>query len=193
MLITTTNMGLFPLRLVLLPGERIPLHIFEGRYRALVADCVLEDRAFALPLATPEGIAKYACSARVERVEHRFADGRLNIIVQGQERVEILSQTEGEPYLTAEVVAIGDDDLTQSPERADEVANGFRVLAQRLTGAAADPPGDSQIPMSYRIAGAIQLPAAIKQRLLEERSEVARLRVIESVLDDALQRPDADS
>ncbi len=184
----TTNLGLFPLNLVLLPGERIPLHIFEPRYRALLADCTLEGRPFALPLATDDGIAKYACTATVDGVLRRFADGRLNIVVRGGERIEIVAQTDGEPYLTAEVAALPDDDPALATDVIDRVTDRFRTLAQHLSGSPTDPPADPTVPLSYRIAGTIQLPNGTKQRLLEERSEAARLAIVETIIGLALQQ-----
>lgn len=192
MTIATTNMGLFPLNLVLLPGERLPLHVFEPRYRALVADCTLEGRPFVLPLATDEGVAKYACAATVELMEHRFADGRMSIVVEGRERVEIVAQTEGEPYLTAEVVSIADDDPSDESELVERVSERFQALAAHLAGAPMDPPGDARIPLAYRIAATMQLPVGTKQRLLEERSEGARLLLVESIIGLALGQADTE-
>lgn len=182
----TTNLGLFPLNLVLLPGEHLPLHVFEPRYRALVADCTLEGRAFVVPLTTDDGVAKYACTATIFQLDHRFADGRLNIIVRGGERIEIVSQTDGEPYLTAEVLAIADENPALEADVVDRVTDRFRRLAAQVTGSAIDPPEDADQPLSYRIAGTMQLPNGTKQRLLEERSETARLLMIESIIGRAL-------
>lgn len=189
----TTNLGLFPLNLVLLPGERIPLHIFEPRYRALVADCTLEGRPFVLPLATDDGIAKYACTATVDGVVRRFADGRLNIVVRGGERAEILAQTDGEPYFTADVVLIPDEHPALERDVVDRVTERFRTLAEHLSGAPTDPPDDPDVPLSYRIAGTVQLPNGAKQRLLEERSETARLAIVETIIGMALEQRDDDA
>lgn len=186
----TTNMGLFPLNLVLLPGEYLPLHIFEPRYRALVADCTLEGRAFVLPLATSEGVAKYACSALVHRVEHRFADGRMNIVIRGDERIAIVAQTDGEPYVTAEVRAVPDLMPALDPTRVEEVIDHFRTLSEHLAGERMDPPSEDGVPLSYRIAGTMQLQNGTKQRLLEERSESARLELIDSIIELALTTPE---
>ena len=98
------DLGLFPLDLVLLPGERVPLHLFEPRYRQLFADCTLEDRPFVLVLAEPSGgTARVGCTARFETLVRRFEDGRLNVIVRGVEPVEILEETDGRLYFSARV------------------------------------------------------------------------------------------
>jgi ATP-dependent Lon protease len=66
------DLGLFPLDLVVLPGERVPLHLFEPRYRQLYADCVLEDEPFVIVQAGPTGTADVGCSARFETLVRRF-------------------------------------------------------------------------------------------------------------------------
>lgn len=185
---TTRNLGLFPLNLVLLPGERIPLHIFEPRYRALLADCTLDGLPFVLPLATDEGVARFACTASVDTVVRRFADGRVNIVVRGGERIEIVEQTDGEPYLTAAVTPIPDEDPRLDTDVVRRISERFRKLASHVAGAPTDPPDDNGVPLSYRIAGTMQLPAGTKQRLLEERSEGVRLTLVEAIIGLALRQ-----
>src|SRR4029450_941005 len=97
------DLGLFPLDLVLLPGERIPLHLFEPRYRQLYADCVLEDSPFVVLQAGPPGTADVGCSALFESLVRRFEDGRLNVIVAGVEPVRVIEETEGRLYFSARV------------------------------------------------------------------------------------------
>ncbi len=130
-----TNVGLFPLGLVLLPGERVPLHIFEPRYRALVADCTLGAKPFVLSLATDDGVAKIGCTAHPDTLLRRFADGRMNLIFEGGEQVEIVEQTTGELYLTARVRRIADADEPADEALAGEVSERFRRLSQALAGA----------------------------------------------------------
>ena len=68
----------------------------------------------------------------------------------------------------------------------DQVIDRFRTLSESLAGEPIDPPADDGIPLSYRIAGTMQLPNGTKQRLLEERSEHARLDIIDSIIELAL-------
>lgn len=185
-----TDLGLFPLGLVLLPGEHVPLHIFEPRYRALIADCTLGAQPFVLSLATDDGVAKIGCTAHPNSLLRRFDDGRINLIVEGGARVEIVEQTSGEPYLTAKVRALPDLDEPVDGEAAAAVQAQYRRLAHEVAGAAHDPAVRDDVPLSYAVAGAIELEAGVKQRLLEARSENERLGLVQAILDAAVAELD---
>src|ERR671917_1867480 len=103
------EIGLFPLRLVLMPGEQAPLHIFEPRYRELIGECLEEGREFGLVLADDDGMREIGTRAGVIEVLDRFPDGRLNVVVEGRDRFRLLEITEGRSYATAEVTEIEDD------------------------------------------------------------------------------------
>ena len=180
------NLGLFPLGLVLLPGERVPLHVFEPRYRALIADCTLEARPFVLSLATDDGVAKIGCTASPDTLLRRFADGRMNLTVEGGERVEILEQTTGELYITARVRPVADIDEPADEALAGQVRARFQRLSEAVAGAAHDPSVRDGVPLSYAIAGAIEMEPVPKQRLLESLSESDRLTQVKALLDTAL-------
>ena len=81
------EIGLFPLAAVLVPGELMPLHIFEERYRRLIADCEQHGQQFALLYADDDGTREVGCTAALVEVAERFDDGRLNIVVRGEEVV----------------------------------------------------------------------------------------------------------
>lgn len=181
------DLGLFPLAMVLLPGERVPLHIFEPRYRALIADCALGAQPFVLSLAADEGVARIGCTAHPDALLRRFADGRMNIVVVGGMRVEILEQTSGELYLTARVQPVPDVDAIAEPAVAADVTERFRRLAETVAGAPREPDVTPEVPLSYAVAGALELDAPTKQKLLELRSEPERLAVVQALLDTALE------
>ena len=77
------EIGLFPLELVLLPTERVPLHIFEPRYKELIGECLTEGREFGLVLEDAEGRREIGTRARVIEVLQVFDDGRMNVVVEG--------------------------------------------------------------------------------------------------------------
>src|SRR6187551_2014182 len=97
------EIGLFPLGIVLLPTELVPLHIFEPRYRELISECLEEEREFGLVLADDDGIRDVGTRAAVTEVLERFDDGRLNVVVEGRERFWISELTGGRSFQTAEV------------------------------------------------------------------------------------------
>ena len=95
------ELGLFPLPLVLVPTERIPLHIFEPRYQELIGECLETDGEFGLVLATGDGaVHEIGTRARVAAVVESLDDGRMNIVVEGGERFRLLELTDGRSFQT---------------------------------------------------------------------------------------------
>jgi Lon protease-like protein len=174
------DLGLFPLDLVVLPGEAVPLHLFEPRYRQLYADCVLEERPFVVVQAGPAGTAEVGCSCGFETLVRRFPDGRLNVVVRGLEPVRLVEETEGRLYFSAKVEPLGDLPSSPPPELAAKVLRQFRELAGLPEDAA--PAAPEGIPLSYAVASAVELPPGPKQELLESRDEADRLTMVAGIL-----------
>src|SRR5262245_66064381 len=127
------ELGLFPLGIVLLPTEQIPIHIFEDRYKELIGECIEHDSEFGLVYADDDGIRDVGTRARVAEVLTRFEDGRLNILVEGGERFRLDELTGGRSFHTADVSPIEDAD-----DAADEAAIGD---AMRIFGVLRDVTG----------------------------------------------------
>ena len=178
------DVGLFPLDLVLLPGERVPLHLFEPRYRQLYADSVLDDRPFVVVQTGVTGTADVGCSARFDELVRRFEDGRLNVVIAGLRPVALIEETEGRLYFSALVRELDDEPSEPDPALIAEVLERFRALAGLADDAPPpEPPGD--VPLSYAVAGAFDLPPGPKQELLVSRVESARLRMVADILSTA--------
>jgi Lon protease-like protein len=180
------EIGLFPLASVLVPGELMPLHIFEERYKSLVADCRQEDAEFALLYSDAEGARELGTTARVVEVLETFDDGRMNIVIRGGEVIRVVGLTRGRTYLTGTVEAAEDD-----PSAGDEATSAldlYRRIAE-ATGQEPDPDVRETPPgaLSYAIAARVDFPAAEKQRILEERTEHGRLMVIVELLARGLE------
>jgi Lon protease-like protein len=176
------DLGLFPLGLVLVPGEQVPLHLFEPRYRQLLADCVLDDQPFVVVLASEGGAARVGCTARFDGLLRRFVDGRLNVTVTGVRPVEIVEETNGRLYFSAVVRELEDAPATPDPELVAEAVGLYRRLAEKLTGAARDPEVPEGVALSYALAATIELAPPAKQSLLESRDEAERLAELVRVL-----------
>lgn len=176
------DLGLFPLDLVLLPGERVPLHLFEPRYRQLYADCVLEDRPFVIVRSGPTGTADIGCTARFETLVRRFEDGRLDVVVQGVQPVRLVEETEGRLYFSAQVEPLDDRPGEASVELAEGVLRRFRALAG--LGEEARPEAPDGVPLSYAVAASLDLAPGPKQRLLESRDESERLALLTEMLEE---------
>jgi Lon protease-like protein len=178
------EIGLFPLGIVLLPTERVPLHIFEPRYRELVDECIEGDGEFGLVFADEDGIREIGTRARVSDVLERFDDGRLNIVVEGGLRFRVEELTRGRSFMTAEIAEIEDEPGEADGEVATRAVGSFRALAA-LAGAEAPDPDESSPQLSFELAAQVELPPEAKQRLLESRVEGERLELVAELLDDA--------
>src|SRR3954451_9284546 len=104
------EIGLFPLGIVLLPTERVPLHIFEPRYKELIGECLEDDSEFGLVYADEDGVREIATRARVTEVCDRLDDGRLNVLIEGGDRFRVERLTRDRTFLTAEVEPVEDRD-----------------------------------------------------------------------------------
>ena len=179
-----SELGLFPLGIVLLPTEQIPLHIFEHRYQELIGECLADDREFGLVYADDEGLRELGTRAAVTEVLERFDDGRLNIVVEGGERFRLLELTSGRSFHTGVVEPVVDEPDPADPEDEERALALFARLVE-LTGAEVEPPERDVPQLSFALAGRFEFAAELKQRLLVLRSERARVRMLAEVLEGA--------
>lgn len=169
-----SEIGLFPLGLVLLPTEQVPLHIFEPRYRELIGESLEHGRPFGIVYADDDGLRQIGTLATVTEVVERFEDGRLNIVVEGGARFRLLELTEGRAFVTGRVEPVDDQHDPAEPADIERALALFDRLAE-LTASAVEAP-DAEVPeLSFAIAGRFDFAAEIKQELLDESSERIRL------------------
>jgi Lon protease-like protein len=179
------ELGLFPLGIVLLPTEQLPLHIFEERYKELIGECLEDDGEFGLVYADDEGLRDLGTRARVAEVLTRFEDGRLNILVEGGERFRLTELTDGRSFSTGLVVPVEDVDDPAGTPAVDEALRLFEAL-RTLTDSAVDVPDREDSRLSYALAAKVELPAVAKLSLLGETSERVRMEQVQELLADAL-------
>jgi Lon protease-like protein len=178
------EIGLFPLGIVLLPTEVVPLHIFEERYKELIGECVELGREFGLVYADEEGVRETGTRARVAEVLDRFDDGRLNVLVEGGERFHVERVTRGRAFLTAEVEPVEDEWTAFDADLAARAIEAFRALAA-VAGAETELPEVDSLRLSFEVAARVEIAPEAKQQLLELRSENARLDRLRELLDVA--------
>jgi len=169
---------LFPLQLVALPGNVIPLHIFEERYREMVGEAEASDSEFGIVLAKEGGIVNAGCTVRVESVVQRYPDGRFDVLTRGQRRFRLLSVNEDRAYLRGEVEFFGDEDVRPAPPefRTRALRACQEIHAAVMEGPA--PEADLTDPeLSFRLAASIQ-DLDFLDTLLREQSETRRLEMI---------------
>jgi Lon protease-like protein len=176
------ELPIFELPLVLLPGERVPLHIFEDRYKQMVGTSLEQGEPFGIVLRDDDGARSVGCTARIEDVLERFDDGRMNIVVSGEEPFRVLDRFESSEYPTGEVELVPDEDIPAVDEAAASAAREtFADLAERATGERPDPE-ELEAASAYSIAARIELPAETKQQLLEMRDEDERMTLLANAL-----------
>jgi uncharacterized protein len=176
----TAILGLFPLGTVVLPGEIIPLHIYEPRYRQLVADRMNDSAPYGMVFGSDDDYAKTGCAVHVENILQKFPDGRLNIVIRGIRRFRVMDNPEtGDPYLCGEVAWVDDDtDESISPDLCEEARDAFRRTANAQDWGLNLPVDVEQNPgsLSWRIAEGMNLSNEAKQNLLEMTCVEERLQ-----------------
>ena len=183
--VAVDEIGLFPLGVVLLPTERIPLHIFEPRYRELINECIEDDGEFGLVFADEEGVRELGTRARVTDVLERLDDGRLNIVIEGLERFRVERLTQGRSFMTAIVEPVDDEEAPDAdPETAARAAGAFRALAALAEADTGEIDEDSS-QLAFELAAQVELAPEAKQGLLELRSEQQRLELVADLLEAA--------
>jgi Lon protease-like protein len=180
-----TELGLFPLGIVLLPSEQLPLHIFEERYKELIAECLDDDGEFGLVFADDDGIRDVGTRARVSEVLTRFEDGRLNILVEGGERFRLDELTDGRSFQTAHVSPLDDEEDPADAQAIDEALRLFGKLRE-VTGSDVDVPDSGTPQLSFVLAGRVELPSDAKIELLRDLSERHRLERVQDLLENAV-------
>jgi Lon protease-like protein len=177
-----TEIGLFPLGLVLLPEERVPLHIFEPRYKELINECIDTQTEFGIVLLNSRGIREAGTKAEVVEVLERFDDGRLNIVVEGTERFKLLEIRSERSYLTAEIEPLVDD-TPLPPDAAYEDCRAEYRRVMEATGLELDELVPDHRGLAFQVAAQFQMGVDVKQELLEMRSEIERLARVKQLLE----------
>jgi Lon protease-like protein len=186
-----SELGLFPLGVVLLPTEQIPLHIFEDRYQELIGECLDDGREFGLVFADDDGLREIGTRAAVTEVLDRFDDGRMNVVVEGRERFRLLEVTEGRSFHTGRVEPIDDEAESADEEDAARALELFRRLVE-LTGAEVDEPPLDSGQLSFELAGRFDFAPELKQRLLQLTSERRRMHLLAELLEGAAAAVERD-
>jgi len=187
------SLPLFPLNMVLYPGARRPLHLFEERYKDLAADCLDTGGPFGIVLAEDEVLRDVGTTAEIEEVARRYDDGRLDIISVGGERFRTTDVRSGEQsYLTADADLLpdADPDAAASPDLRERVITQHMKLLE-LAGHTPRPSLYDDAPdgrLSFVIAQNAALETPQKQEVLELRSEPERMTFLKEHLQALLPR-----
>jgi Lon protease-like protein len=181
------EIGLFPLELVLLPGERVPLHIFEDRYRELIGECLSEQTEFGLILENEDGLREVGTSTAVVELIDTFEDGRMNVLVEGRSRFRVVELTEGRSFRTAEVEPLEDDGEAPTAEETEQALGAFRRLVEVAEADDVGVPAADSPELAFELAARVDFGHDLKQEMLELRSARLRLRRLSELLARAVE------
>jgi ATP-dependent Lon protease len=180
---------LFPLGLVALPHEYVPLHIFEERYKTMIGECLADGREFGIVWAEEDGIRPTGCAMEIEQVLERMDDGRLNILTRGTRPFRVVEETHDRPYPSGTVEFLEDKDEAPDDATAAAAHAAYGELVEQATDKVLD---DDELGAmtAYRMAATVDFGLEAKQGLLDLRSENARLRLVERLFRAAVKRLD---
>jgi len=169
------RISLFPLNVVLFPGELLPLHIFEPRYRRMVRECLDEKTPFGMLLALPNGVAHVGCSAEILEVTKRYEDGRMDIITVGRHPYRVMDLFTDDPLLEGTIDYLDDEDSLLDAQTREKLIELYEVCFTLIySGMPASLEQSPSPSLSYAIAAALPLDLLWKQQILELRSEAER-------------------
>jgi Lon protease-like protein len=177
---------LFPLGLVMLPGEVVPLHIFEERYKRMIGECLDEEREFGIIWLAEDELKEIGCAARITRVLERFDDGRMNILAEGTTPFRMERRIGEMAYPAGDVVLL-DDEPDADEEALERTRTAYADLVEEVTDTRPEPETLAGMG-AYGMAATVDINPAAKQALLELRSEPARLEQLEALFSEALRR-----
>lgn len=185
-----SDIPLFPLNVVLMPGAPLPLHIFEERYKQMVDECLEQESEFGMVFADEAGTRGVGCTAKIVELVERYDDGRMLILVEGSRRFKLNNVLTGKPYYVGEI-----EYFEEEPEGDDVqvLAEECIALLERVVEAATEGSVGIEIEPPYRnlsfaIAGRVEFEAETRQQILELTSERARLEKVKELLTAAAER-----
>lgn len=182
-----TELPLFPLDMVLLPHRRVPLHIFEERYKLMIEECLDNASEFGIVWGSDDTFCDIGCAARVIQVINRFPDGRLNILIEGTKRFRIIKHQEIHPYISGIVEDVEDVEEPYDIEQGNHLRSLYtEAIKLSLGWASHQPPVIELGHLSYIVAAGLSLPLQEQQALLENTSVNARLNIATDILEKAL-------
>jgi Lon protease-like protein len=180
---------LFPLGMVALPSELIPLHIFEERYKTMIARVLEEETEFGIVWVADDGLRSIGCACEVVEVLERMADGRVNLVARGTRPFRIETRQQELPYPAGVIEFLDDRDEQVDAEIRQAAQAAYADLVQQATDRTPDP--EELAPMrAYEMAATVDFGLDAKQGLLDLRSEAARLKLVTRLFRAALKRLD---
>jgi Lon protease-like protein len=180
---------LFPLGIVALPHELVPLHIFEERYRTMIGECLEQEREFGIVWASDDGVRPVGCAMEITEVLERMEDGRMNILTRGTRPFRIIDEGHGLPYPSGTIEFLVDKAERPDAKTVAAAHEAYGALVTQATDRTPEPE-ELHAMTAYQMAATVDFGRDAKQGLLDLRSENARLRLITRLFRAASRRLD---
>jgi Lon protease-like protein len=180
---------LFPLGLVALPTELVPLHIFEERYKTMIGRCLEEESEFGIVWMAEDGLRPIGCACEIAEVLERMEDGRINLIARGTRPFRIEARQDELPYPAGTVEFLEDRAEDTDDSLAEDAHSAYADLVQQATDRTPDTQEIAAMS-AYQMAATVEFGLDAKQGLLDLRSETARLRLVTRLFRAAIKRLD---
>jgi Lon protease-like protein len=168
---------LFPLGIVALPTESVPLHIFEDRYRTMIEECLEGESEFGIVWLSDDELKPVGCACEIESVLDREDDGRFTILVRGTRVFRLLERQDDLPYPAGIVEFVAEHEETPDEQAGREARELYAELVEQATDRVLESQ-ELEAMSAYTMAGTVDFGTDAKQELLELRSENARLRLL---------------
>ncbi len=166
---------LFPLDVVLMPGAELPLHIFEPRYKVMIAHCLDEKLEFGMILAANQAVAGVGCTAEIVKRIRDYPDGRLDILTKGRAVFHLTDLLDEKEYYEGTVEYVADTVLSHDAERSAQLVQIFEKCHALLFARPwMDPADNEPATLAYRMAALLPMELEKRQALLEMRSQHER-------------------
>jgi Lon protease-like protein len=178
---------MFPLGMVALPTESVPLHIFEDRYRKMIEECLRAEKEFGIVWLSEDELKPVGCACEIDRVVERMDDGRLNILVRGTRPFRLVERQDDLPYPAAVVEFLVEQDEVADPEVVGQAHTLYAELVEQATDKTLEEDDLAELD-AYTMAATVEFGADVKQELLELRSENARMRLLTLLFRAAIKR-----
>ena len=186
---TVRDFPLFPLGLVALPSEMIPLHIFEERYKTMIGRCRSDGTEFGIVWLAEDGLRPIGCACEVADVLEELEDGRINLVARGTRPFRIESRQDELPYPAGVVEFLDDREEEPDLEAALAAQEVYAELVLQATDRTPDP-ADLAAMTAYEMAATVEFGLDAKQGLLDLRSETARMKLVTRLFRAAVKRLD---
>jgi len=178
---------LFPLGIVALPSEVVPLHIFEERYKTMMEECLSEHREFGIIWLSDDGLRPVGCACEITEVLERMDDGRLNLVARGTRPFRIVEREERLPYPAGVVEFLDDREEEADADTAALARESYAELVEKATERRPEALELADMG-AYDMAATVDFGLDAKQGLLDLRSENARLRLVTRLFRAAMKR-----